>query len=122
MGDVGSANSQLNNHSIEDEEKSKKIRDLVAEEKRQRAKITSLELQNDSLTEERGELLSEVKRLMGLQQQPARFHEMQEAKTGALFPASATDLELLLNPPFHFHHHHHRRSRSIRTFGSNFLI
>ena len=60
------ANSQLNNHGIEDEEKSKKIRDLVVEEKRQRAKITSLELQNDSLTEERGELLSEVKRLMGL--------------------------------------------------------
>jgi len=58
------ANSQLNNHSIEDEEKNQKIRDLSANAKKTRAQIVSLELQNDSLVNECDELKQEVKRLM----------------------------------------------------------
>ena len=58
------ANSQLNNHSREDEEKNQKIKDLQSKAKEQRAKITSLELQNDSLKGECDELKQEIKKLM----------------------------------------------------------
>lgn len=60
------ANSQLNNHSREDDEKNQRLREYKAKAKVSRAKIVSLELQNDSLVEERNELRAEVAKWMGL--------------------------------------------------------
>jgi hypothetical protein len=58
------ANSQLNNHSLEDEEKNNLIRDFKAKAKVSRAKIISLELQNDSLMEEKEQLKKELAKWM----------------------------------------------------------
>ena len=60
------ANHELNNHSREDEEKNQMIRDLKSKSKVARAKIISLELQNDSLLEERSELRIEIAKWMEL--------------------------------------------------------
>ena len=60
------ANSQLNNHSRADDEKNQRLREYKTKAKVSRAKIISLELQNDSLVEERNELRAEVAKWMGL--------------------------------------------------------